>query len=60
MGAGIRSAAQAALGFLIEGPVRTYFAGDTDLSPAMAELAGRVDVAALPVWGWGRRFRRDT
>ena len=46
---------RAALGFLIDGPVRTYFAGDTDLSPAMEALAGRVDVAALPVWGWGAR-----
>jgi L-ascorbate metabolism protein UlaG (beta-lactamase superfamily) len=44
-----------ALGFLIEGPVRTYFAGDTDLFCEMEELAGRVDVAALPVWGWGPR-----
>jgi L-ascorbate metabolism protein UlaG (beta-lactamase superfamily) len=45
----------AALGFLIEGPVRIYFAGDTDVFPEMETLAGRVDVAALPVWGWGRR-----
>ena len=45
----------AALGFLIEGPVSIYFAGDTDLFPEMEELAGRVDVAALPVWGWGPR-----
>ncbi len=44
-----------AIGFLIDGPVRTYFAGDTDLFPALEELAGRVDVAALPVWGWGPR-----
>ena len=27
--------------------------GDTDLFPAMGELAGRLDVAMLPVWGWG-------
>jgi L-ascorbate metabolism protein UlaG (beta-lactamase superfamily) len=47
--------ARAALGFLIEGPVRIYFAGDTDVFPEMETLAGRVDVAALPVWGWGRR-----
>jgi L-ascorbate metabolism protein UlaG (beta-lactamase superfamily) len=46
---------RAALGFLIEGPVRTYFAGDTDVFPEMEALAGRVDVAALPVWGWGPR-----
>lgn len=44
-----------ALGFLVDGPVRTYFAGDTDLFPSMEQLAGRVDVAALPVWGWGPR-----
>jgi L-ascorbate metabolism protein UlaG (beta-lactamase superfamily) len=31
-----------------------YFAGDTDLFPEMAELAGKIDVALLPVWGWGR------
>ena len=44
-----------ALGYLIEGPPRVYFAGDTDLFPDMSRLAGRVDVAALPVTGWGRR-----
>ena len=42
-----------ALGYLLEGSSSVYFAGDTDLFPEMAELAGRVDVAALPVWGWG-------
>jgi L-ascorbate metabolism protein UlaG (beta-lactamase superfamily) len=30
-----------------------YFAGDTDLFDGMAELRGKVDVALLPVWGWG-------
>ncbi|MCH6164691.1 MBL fold metallo-hydrolase [Pseudonocardia alaniniphila] len=34
--------------------VRVYAAGDTDLFPGMAELAGpTLDVALLPVWGWG-------
>jgi L-ascorbate metabolism protein UlaG (beta-lactamase superfamily) len=43
----------AAMGHLIEGAgVRVYAAGDTDLFPRMAALAG-VDVALLPVWGWG-------
>ena len=42
-----------ALGYLIEGPKRVYFAGDTDLFPEMAELAGRVDVALVPISGWG-------
>ena len=39
-----------ALGFLTEG---IWFAGDTDLDPAMEELRGRVDVALIPIWGWG-------
>lgn len=29
-----------------------YFAGDTDLFAGMAHL-GRIDIAALPIWGWG-------
>src|SRR5216683_1578987 len=45
-----------ALGFRIAGSVRVYFAGDTDLYPAMGDLAGSVDVALLPVWGWGPRL----
>ena len=44
-----------ALGYLFEGTPPLYFAGDTDLFPEMRELAGRVDVAALPVGGWGPR-----
>jgi L-ascorbate metabolism protein UlaG (beta-lactamase superfamily) len=43
----------AALGYVLEGPVHVYFAGDTDLFPNMSDLAGRVDLAALPIWGWG-------
>jgi L-ascorbate metabolism protein UlaG (beta-lactamase superfamily) len=45
-----------ALGFLLEGPTRVYFAGDTDLFDGMEALAGRVDVALLPIWGWGPRL----
>ena len=45
----------AALGYLLEGPVSVYFAGDTDLFAGMSDLAGRVDVALLPVGGWGPR-----
>jgi L-ascorbate metabolism protein UlaG (beta-lactamase superfamily) len=41
-----------ALGFVVTGSSRLYFAGDTDLYPEMA-LLGAVDVALLPVWGWG-------
>ena len=41
-----------ALGFIIRGPTSVYFAGDTDIFDDMAEL-GPVDVALVPVWGWG-------
>ncbi|MGW3493691.1 MBL fold metallo-hydrolase [Streptomyces sp. NPDC001020] len=42
-----------ALGYVVEGDARTYFAGDTGLFPSMAEEVGPVDVALLPVGGWG-------
>jgi L-ascorbate metabolism protein UlaG (beta-lactamase superfamily) len=44
------------VGYLVRGPRSTYFAGDTDLFDAMEELRGSVDVALLPVWGWGPRL----
>ncbi|MDP8924925.1 MAG: MBL fold metallo-hydrolase [Chloroflexota bacterium] len=43
------------VGFLLQGSARVYFAGDTDLFPTMRKL-GPVDVALLPVWGWGPRL----
>jgi L-ascorbate metabolism protein UlaG (beta-lactamase superfamily) len=39
-----------AVGYLVGG---IWFAGDTDLFAGMAELAGRVGLALVPVWGWG-------
>lgn len=43
-----------ALGFLVEGGARVYFAGDTDLFDGMAHIGSEgLDVALLPVWGWG-------
>jgi L-ascorbate metabolism protein UlaG (beta-lactamase superfamily) len=47
-----------ALGYDIRGSSRVYFAGDTDLFDEMAELAPGVDVALLPVGGWGPRVGR--
>lgn len=42
------------LGYIVgDGGQRTYFAGDTDLYPEMVQMAGSVDVALMPVWGWG-------
>jgi L-ascorbate metabolism protein UlaG (beta-lactamase superfamily) len=45
-----------ALGFVVEGETRTYFAGDTGVFPEMAEIGPGLDVALLPVAGWGRRL----
>ncbi|MFD7133521.1 MBL fold metallo-hydrolase [Streptomyces sp. NPDC059894] len=42
-----------ALGYVVEGAARTYFAGDTGLFEDMAKEVGPVDVALLPVGGWG-------
>ncbi|MFI8192786.1 MBL fold metallo-hydrolase [Streptomyces sp. NPDC085946] len=42
-----------ALGYVLEGEARTYFAGDTGLFDDMAKETGPVDVALLPVGGWG-------
>jgi L-ascorbate metabolism protein UlaG (beta-lactamase superfamily) len=42
-----------AVGYLVEAEARIYFAGDTALFPAMAQMGPDLDVALLPVWGWG-------
>lgn len=42
-----------AVGFHLSGSKRIYFAGDTDLFEGMAALAPKLDLALLPVWGWG-------
>jgi L-ascorbate metabolism protein UlaG (beta-lactamase superfamily) len=43
------------VGFRVRGSREVYVAGDTDLFPGMADLAG-ADVALLPVAGWGPRL----
>jgi L-ascorbate metabolism protein UlaG (beta-lactamase superfamily) len=41
------------VGFIVNGAGRRiYFPGDTDLFDAMADF-GDIDVALLPIWGWG-------
>jgi L-ascorbate metabolism protein UlaG (beta-lactamase superfamily) len=44
------------LGFVVSGSRRSYFAGDTDLFEGMSALAGSLDVALLPVAGWGSKL----
>jgi L-ascorbate metabolism protein UlaG (beta-lactamase superfamily) len=42
------------LGFVLGG---VYFAGDTDLFDGMADIGALgLDVALLPIWGWGPRL----
>jgi L-ascorbate metabolism protein UlaG (beta-lactamase superfamily) len=46
----------AAVGYLVEADdERVYFAGDTDIFAEMIEIED-VDLALIPVWGWGPRL----
>ncbi len=47
-----------ALGYVVEGGLTAYFAGDTGLYDGMRELRP-LDVAVLPVGGWGPRLPSD-
>jgi L-ascorbate metabolism protein UlaG (beta-lactamase superfamily) len=46
------------IGFVVRGPRSVYFAGDTDLFQRMDGLEPDLDVALLPVWGWGPTLGR--
>ncbi|HUS69324.1 MAG TPA: MBL fold metallo-hydrolase [Anaerolineae bacterium] len=41
------------MGFLIRGGYQIYFGGDTDLFPEIRDLGNDLDVALLPISGWG-------
>ena len=41
-----------ALGFVVEGSARSWYAGDTGLFPEMSDLSP-LDLALIPVGGWG-------
>jgi L-ascorbate metabolism protein UlaG (beta-lactamase superfamily) len=45
-----------ALGYVMQLRRRIYFAGDTDLFDGMRDFAGALDLALLPVAGWGPRL----
>jgi L-ascorbate metabolism protein UlaG (beta-lactamase superfamily) len=46
--------ASRAVGFELAGRRRVYFAGDTDLFEGMERIGGgKLDLALLPIWGWG-------
>jgi L-ascorbate metabolism protein UlaG (beta-lactamase superfamily) len=48
-----------AIGFVVRGPRTIYVAGDTGLFDGMAGLAPAIDVACLPIDGWGPRLPDD-
>jgi L-ascorbate metabolism protein UlaG (beta-lactamase superfamily) len=45
-----------AVGYEISGSRRVFFAGDTDVHSGLADLAGGLDLALLPIWGWGHKL----
>ena len=45
-----------ALGFVVTGSKSVYFAGDTDLFTDMEAIGGSLDLALLPVAGWGKKL----
>jgi L-ascorbate metabolism protein UlaG (beta-lactamase superfamily) len=46
-----------ALGYVISGTRRIYHAGDTDLFDGMRAIgATGLDLALVPIWGWGSRL----
>ena len=45
------------VGYMVEGAASVYFAGDTDLFDEMSAIGDRmVDLALLPIWGWGPKL----
>jgi L-ascorbate metabolism protein UlaG (beta-lactamase superfamily) len=44
------------LGFIVEGTQSFYYAGDTDLFDEMADFGPGIDLALIPVWGWGPKL----
>ena len=49
--------ATASAGFLIEGQQGILIFGDSDYFPEMADIAENLDVALVPVAGWGPTLR---
>ena len=47
-----------ALGYAVRGSRRIYFPGDTALFPEMDGLVPELDLALIPIWGWGPTLGR--
>lgn len=57
-GRGPLSGPSAALGFAVHGSRTIAYLGDTDLFPEMEGLVAGLDVALVPIWGWGPSLGR--
>jgi L-ascorbate metabolism protein UlaG (beta-lactamase superfamily) len=47
-----------ALGYAVRGSRRVFFPGDTALFPQMDGLVPELDLALIPIWGWGPTLGR--
>jgi L-ascorbate metabolism protein UlaG (beta-lactamase superfamily) len=47
-----------ALGYALTGSKRIFFAGDTGLFAGMDGLVPELDLALVPIWGWGAELGR--
>ena len=54
----LRGQEGAALGYSLRGSRRIYFAGDTGLFEGMDGLIPDLDLALIPIWGWGATLGR--
>ena len=47
------------MGFTVEGSTSIYFCGEIqNLFPEMENLKNKLDIALLPIWGWGPRLSK--
>jgi L-ascorbate metabolism protein UlaG (beta-lactamase superfamily) len=53
--AGSRARA-APVGYALLGSSRVFFAGDTDVFPGLEEVVSNLDLALVPIWGWGAKL----
>jgi L-ascorbate metabolism protein UlaG (beta-lactamase superfamily) len=43
----------APVGYALLGSCRAFFAGDTDVFPGLEHVVSDLDLALVPIWGWG-------
>lgn len=58
MGVSVPRPITSCVGYVLQNDLSVYFAGDTDLFPAMVDIGRQFDlsVALLPVWGFSHRL----